>query len=39
MCQTRCGESRKKRIYEGIALNKITNKYSKMGSMVIAAIE
>ena len=39
MCQTRCGESRVKCIYEGIAVTKITNKYSKMGSMVIAAIE
>ena len=33
MCQTRCGESRVKCIYEGIAVNKITNKYLKKGSM------
>jgi len=39
MCQTRCGESREKCIYEGIALNKITSKYLKIGSTVIVAVE
>lgn len=39
MCQTGCGESRVKTTYEGIAVNKITNKYLKIGSMVIGAVE
>ena len=39
MCQTRCGESRVKRIYEGIAVNKITTKYSKKSSMSKISIE
>ena len=33
MCQTRCGESRLKRIYKGIAVNKITSKYYVKSSM------
>ena len=39
MCQTRCGESREKCIYEGIAVNKITSKYLKKGSMSKVGIE
>ena len=39
MCQTRCGESQLKRIYEGITVNNITSKYSKIGSTVIEAVE
>ena len=39
MCQTICGESRLKRIYEGIAVNKITSKYLKKGSMSKVGIE
>ena len=39
MCQTRCGESRVKCIYEGIAVNKITSKYSMKGSMPKVGIE
>ena len=39
MCQTRRGESRLKRIYEGIAVNKITSKYLKKGSMSKVGIE
>ena len=39
MCQTRCGESRLKTTYEGIAVNKITNKYLKIGSMSKVGIE
>ena len=39
MCQTRCGESRLKTTYEGIAVNKITSKYLKIGSTVIVAVE
>ena len=39
MCQTRCGESRKKRIYEGIAVNKITSKYYVKSSMSKVGIE
>ena len=38
MCQTRCGESRVKCIYEGIAVNK-TSKYSVKGSMSKVGIE
>ena len=38
MCQTRCGESRLKTTYEGIAVNKITSKYLKIGSTVIVAV-
>ena len=32
MCQTRCGESRLRLIFEGIAVNK-TNKYWNKGSV------
>ena len=39
MCQTRCGESRLKTASKGVAVNKITSKYLKKGSMVIEAIE
>ena len=39
MCQTRCGESRVKCIYEGIALNKITSKYYVKSSMSKISIE
>ena len=39
MCQTRCGESRLRLIFEGIAVNKITSKYSMKGSMPKVGIE
>ena len=39
MCQTRCGESREKCIYEVIALNKITSKYYVKSSMSKVGIE
>ena len=39
MCQTRCGESRLKTASKGVAVNKITNKYLKIGSTVIEAVE
>ena len=39
MCQMRRGESRLKTTYEGIAVNKITSKYLKIGSTVIEAVE
>ena len=39
MCQTRCGKSQLKRIYEGITVNNITSIYSKIGSTVIEAVE
>ena len=39
MCQMRRGESRLKTTYEGIAVNKITSKYLKIGSTVIVAVE
>ena len=39
MCQTRRGESRLKRIYEGIAVNKITSKYYVKSSMSKVGIE
>ena len=39
MCQTRRGESRLKRIYEGIAVNKITSKYYVKRSMSKVGIE
>ena len=39
MCQTRCGESRLKTASKGVAVNKIANKYLKIGSTVIEAVE
>ena len=39
MCQTRCGKSQLKRIYEGITVNNITSKYSMKGSMSKVSIE
>ena len=39
MCQTRCGESRLTATSKGVAVNKITSKYLKIGSTVIGAVE
>ena len=39
MCQTRCGESRLTATSKGVAVDKITSKYLKKGSMVIVAVE
>ena len=39
MCQTRRGESRLTATSKGVAVDKITSKYLKKGSMVIVAVE
>ena len=39
MCQTICGESRLRLIFEGIAVNKITSKYYVKSSMSKISIE